>query len=194
MVRQSLVFFGVGWLFWLLPTSSAFSEASLLGELHESLVTNEPRSGYFLQCTKQQSSIVISNGRYVLVPKDRLEFNFLHPKTYTAIYYSDGSYVRRNGLGEGKPRFSSLGNLIFAMIRMDKPALEKRFSVDASGTTKQFSITMTPKKRIKKLLKNVLIKGENEVIRAIEITGADGREMKLMFGSDSDLDMLDCGW
>lgn len=184
---------GIAWLFCLLPLVSLSSETHLLDELQAALTAKKLISGHFLQCTKQEAVIVSAGGRYTLAPDDQLELIFETPQSYSLTYYRDGSYVRKDSFGESKPRYSSIGHLIFSMISLDKSVLERRFNVDAIGTREDFVIALVPKKRIKKFLQKVLITGADELIRSIEITRSNSRKIKILFGSFGSLNMPGCG-
>ncbi len=191
--KQWLLCVGVLWLCCWFVVFSVSAETNLLVDLRSSLLLKKLVSGHFLQCAQQDGVVVSARGRYLLAPEERLELVFVEPKSYSLIYFSDGSVIKKDDLGEDKPRYSSLGNLIFSMISFDRSVLDRHFEVQVSGTQENFLVALSPKKRLKKRLQSVSITGVDSLISAINITAIDHREIKIMFGTDGDLNLSGCG-
>ena len=143
--------------------SIAMAQPVSLSQLRDRLLEDGPKSGWFVQCTTHGGAVISGSGRFIFEPDKRIELRFERPNRYAIIFFKDGTQSRIvGGVEQKSSRHSPVGSLMFSIMSMQESSLDSRFALNLQGSIEQFSMSLIPKKRI------------SRVVRAVEITGADG--------------------
>ena len=165
----------------------AFSDDDLLDQLRSTILARTEISGNFFQCVKQGSARFISSGHYEIIPDHQLSLNFELPKNNTVIYYSNGTYIDSNlAVKNDSPKFSAITKVIFSMVNLEKSSLERLFDIKVDGSIDRFTIYLTPKRRLGRVLKKVQILGLNKQVQFIHFYTKDNREISMVFNNDKE--------
>ncbi len=158
------------------------SAAELLPQLSAEIHLRGETSGWFTQCTEQKNTRIGSAGRFTFTPGRQIELNFERPAVYTLIFFSDGTQVKNSGGTEQKtPRYSRIARLIFSVISMQKTVLEKHFNLAITGAMDKFSMALTPKKRMSKIIQSAKILGLDGLVNEFQMTTRDNRAISIRF-------------
>lgn len=178
----------------LLFSGIAWGQSSLIEDLHTHILKQDSIVGSFSQCIKQGAARMSASGRYVLDPENQFQMIFEKPDRHTMVFYKDGTYVRKIGGTDHKaPRYSLVGSLIYPVLSMRKARVERRFRIETKGSFEKFSISLTPRKRLKKVLQTIQITGTDGHIETFRITTRDHREISIYLYLAGELPVTDCG-
>lgn len=164
----------LGWLVGMVMAMSAMAQDNVsplsLAQLRAQLLGHAQVNGEFLQCTTHGKSTIRGSGEFLFVPSQRIELKFSQPNKYTMIFFNDGTQSRiAGGIEQKSPRYSPLSRLLFAIMNLQETVLKQRFEVFLQGSIEQFTLVLTPKKRMAKILHSVNIAGTDGLVNRVQI-------------------------
>lgn len=131
-----------------------------------------------------------SSGELLYDAPDRLEKRTLHPKPETLLL-EHGVLTARRGPRtwvmslHDFPQVVPYVESIRATLAGDAGALERFFTLDFSGTTARWSLTLTPSDAtVARTVKEIRIEGERDAIHTVRITQTDGDTSVMTIGPE----------
>lgn len=133
---------------------------------------------------------VESSGELLYEAPDKLEKRTLKPKPESLVL-EGGTVAAQRGKRhyvldlKQYPQVVPFIESIRATLAGDRPALERVFKVDFSGTFDSWKLALTPlDAQLGKQVKEIHIEGANDVIHTVEILEADGDRSLLTIGAE----------
>lgn len=157
--------------------SIALAQQLSMAKLREQIVSRGTVSGEFVQCIRQGTTITSGNGSFTYEPDRRIALNFAHPNRYSVELIYKGGQIKTitNGIEKRPSEQNPLSGLMFSIMNMKASVLDRRFKVDLRGSTDEFSMLLTPKRRLARLLNSVKLAGSGGMLKSIQIRARDKR-------------------
>ena len=169
----------------ILAAISPFSRADTLQlpQLMHLLAQNKSGQASFVE--KKYIAIldrpVVSTGKLAFVAPSRLEKRTLTPKPETLVLNGDiltidqpGRQQKMVSLGD-HPEVTAFIESIRGTLAGDLTALQTYYTIELTGTTKQWLLVLTPKQeRLGRIFSHIRIGGSDADVKTIELDQRDG--------------------
>jgi hypothetical protein len=176
----------------LAPGSSAFAADADFERLMTALA--QRKHGHVTFTEKKFIAVldkpVESSGELLYDAPDRLEKRTLEPKAESLVLQNGRVQAERGKRHyvldlKQYPQVVPFIESIRATLAGDRPALERVFKVDFSGSFDQWRLALMPHEaQLSKNVKEIRIEGEHDLIHTVEILEADGDRSLLTIGAD----------
>ena len=167
-------------------------DPAAFGELLKAL--SERRHGHVTFTEVQRLSILDaplhSSGELLYDAPDRLEKRTLEPRPEDlllehGVLTVERNHHRRSVALRDFPQAAPFVESLRATLAGDRPALERYFTVHFSGSLDRWSLELTPTDAaLRRSVQRVLIAGERDRIRTVEIQQNDGDSSTLTIGPE----------
>jgi outer membrane lipoprotein-sorting protein len=167
---------------WAVATTSDAESTWDLEQLMQSLATSKSGHASFIE--KKSIAIldkpVESSGELYYTAPDRLEKRTMKPKAESMVLDKDKLIVEQRGKKhvlslQSYPEIAAFIDSIRGTLAGDRKSLERNYKLSMSGTRLDWDLSLLPlEDRMKKVVTNINISGDDNMLKTIEIKQADG--------------------